>query len=330
MQVTIKDVAKRAGVSQATVSRVMNNYNYVNEKTKKKVLEAIEELNYKPNQVARNFALQKTGTIGLIVPDITNPFYSEIAKSITNRAKLFDYNVILCNNDNKKENQEFYIDFLQQKGVDGIIFASVSVKDELAEKLVKAEYPCVFCNRRLRLKKANFVTSDNKKGAEMVVNHLVERGHTRIGFISGPGEFSTAKERLDGFCETINRYGISSEEDLIKQGPFDKDSAFERTLALLNLAKPPSAIFVSNDVMALASMEAIIEKGYSIPEDVALVGYDDIDISGHININLTTVAQQKEKMGEIAVNNLMGIIGQKKMKPYHTYLEPKLIIRKTT
>ncbi|UMZ73632.1 LacI family DNA-binding transcriptional regulator [Natranaerofaba carboxydovora] len=299
MNITIKDVAKKAGVSPATVSRVLNNYNYVNEDTKEKVVKAMTELGYKPNEMARNFALQKTNTIGLIVSDITNPFYSELAKNITDRAKLFNYNVVLCNTDNKKENQDFYIDFLRQKGVDGIIFSSVNLNDKKAEELVRSDYPCVFCNRRLKLKKAAFIASKNKEGAKLAVNHLIEKGHKRIAYISGPNNLSTASERLEGFYEAMKEKGLQIEKKYIKQGPFSKEISYKLTNELLSTSPVPTAIFASNDLIALASMEIIKEKGYRIPEDIALIGYDNIDISGHRNILLTTIAQKKKKWASL-------------------------------
>ncbi|MCW3489413.1 LacI family DNA-binding transcriptional regulator [Dethiobacter alkaliphilus] len=330
MNITTKDVAKKAGVSQATVSRVLNNYHYVGEKTRRKVTEAIAELGYQPNEIARSMALQKTSTLGLIVPDLTNPFYSEISKSIISRAKEFKYNVIVCNSDNSKALQDFYIDFLQQKRVDGIIMASVALEDENVEKMVRSGFPCIFCNRRLAMKTANFVSSDNKKGAKLAINHLLEKGHRKIAFISGPQTFSTAVERFAGYKEALKEQGVPIVAQFVRQGNYDKESGYHVTKELLALPERPTAIFASNDVMALSSMEAILDAGLQIPEDIALVGYDDIDMSGHRRIELTTVAQQKDEVGRLAVDKLIETIKGGTDKPYHVFLEPKLIIRNTT
>lgn len=336
MALTTKDVAQRAGVSQATVSRVLNNHHYVNEETRKKVLQAIEELDYQPNLLARSMALQKTNALGLVVSDLTNPFYGEIAKSIIIRAKKFGYDVIICNpegegEDQDQDQQSTYLDFLQQRRVDGIIFTSVKFKDKTVERLINSNFPCVFCNRRLKLKKASFISSDNKKGARMAVEHIIALGHKRIGFISGPSHFSTALERFEGYMEVINENGLAVDNQLVKQGHFNQQYAYVATKEMLNISHPPTGLFVSNDLMALAAMEAVLDSGLRIPEDIALVGYDDIDISRHRKIQLTTVAQQKEKMGQLAVDEMLDMLSKDttQLKPAHIYLEPKLIIRET-
>jgi LacI family transcriptional regulator len=329
MNITTKEVAKEAGVSQSTVSRVLNSYPYVSEDNRSRVWDAVEKLRYQPNHLARSMALQKTNTLGLLVPDLMNPFYSEIAKSIIDRGQEFKLNIILCDTDNKPEMQKFYIDFLQQKRVDGIIFASVSLRDPEAERLVNAEYPCIFCNRRLKLKKASFISSDNQKGAKLAVRHLAGLGHRRIGYISGPDELSTARDRLMGYREVVEALGLEADSELVVQGRFDRGLGYSGTMKLMDLPKPPTAIFVSNDLMALAAMEALMERGLRIPEDVALVGYDDISITGHKRIGLTTVAQQKDMMGRLAVDTMIAMLAKENggTKPVHTYLEPKLIIR---
>jgi len=328
--VTTKDVARKAGVSQATVSRVLKNHHYVNEETRQKVLKAIEELGYQPNIIARSMALQKTHALGLMVSDLTNPFYSELAKSIINRAKELGYNVIIYNKDTE-DVQATYLDFLQQRRVDGIIFTSVELKDSKVEKLVKAGFPCVFCNRRLKLKTSSFICSDNKKGAKIAVKHLINLGHKHIGYISGPNNYSTALERLEGYIETVREHGLHVDNQLIKQGYFNNDYAYSATRELISIPNPPTAIFVSNDLMALAAMEAVLDAGLRVPEDIALVGYDDIKISGHKLIQLTTVAQHMETMGRLAVDELVQMLSRDggRQKPVHKFLEPELIIRET-
>lgn len=329
---TTKDIAKKAGVSQTTVSRVLNGHPYVSDETKERVLQVIKELDYQPNYVARSMVLQRTNTLGLIVADITNPFYGEIAKSIIDRAKEFHYNVFLCNNDNNQELQKFYIRLLLEKRVDGIIFASVKLRDKAVEQLVRDEYPCIMCNRHLQFKKASFVTSNNKLGAFMAVEHLIKLGHTRIGFISGPADISTAAERLEGYIDALKTFGIEHDPALVVKGDFKKDFVYKATAELLEMADRPTAIFASNDLTALAAMECIEDFGYSIPKDVALIGYDDISLASHKRIGLTTVAQKKEEMGRIAVEKIIEMItrnGEKHNFPLNIYLHPELKIRGT-
>ncbi|MBS3970679.1 MAG: LacI family DNA-binding transcriptional regulator [Clostridia bacterium] len=331
MGLTTKDVAKKAGVSQATVSRVLNGHHYVNVETKEKVLKIIKELGYQPNHIARSMALQKTNALGLIVSDIVNPFYSEIAKNIIDEAKRLGYEIILCNTDHDPEVQNFYIEFLKQRRVDGIIFASVKLKDKEVERLVTANFPCIFINSRLKLKKASFVVTDNKKGAKLAINHFIDLGHKRIGFISGPSTISTAQERLEGYKEALLAKGLAIDDNYIKDQSFNPKYAYQATRELLNMPVPPTAIFVANDVMAFKVMEALLDLDLDIPGDVAIIGYDDVVMSGHKRIGLTTVAQDKSRIGRLAVEGLIQMIdkGPENVKPMHTMLEPKLIIRDT-
>lgn len=331
MAFTTKDVAKRAGVSQATVSRVLNGYHYVSDTTKEKVLKAINELGYQPNQIARNMALQKTNALGLIVSDIVNPFYSEIAKNIMDEAESLGYEIILCNTNHDQKTQNYYIDFLRQRRVDGIIFASVKLKDKYAEKLVASNFPSVFINTRLKLKKASFVVTDNKKGAILAINHFLNLGHEKIAFISGPNTLSTSKERTEGYKEALLQKGLPINNKYIKNESFKPEYAYKITQELLSMDLPPTAIFVTNDVMAFKVMDAVLDMGLNIPRDVAIIGYDDVIVSGYKRIGLTTVAQKKSIMGRLAVERLVQMIekGTDRIKPIHHLLEPKLVIRDT-
>ena len=331
MGLTTKDVAKKAGVSQATVSRVLNGHHYVNVDTKEKVFKIIKELGYQPNHIARSMALQKTNALGLIVSDIVNPFYSEIAKNIIDEAKRLGYEIILCNTDHDPEVQNFYIEFLKQRRVDGIIFASVKLKDKEVERLVTANFPCIFINSRLKLKKASFVVTDNKEGAKLAINHFIDLGHKRIGFISGPSTISTAQERLEGYKEALLAKGLAIDDNYIKDQSFNPKYAYQATIELLNMPVPPTAIFVANDIMAFKVMEALLDLDLDIPGDVAIIGYDDVVMSGHKRIGLTTVAQDKSKIGRLAVEGLIQMVntGSQTIKPVHTLLKPRLIIRDT-
>ncbi|WP_035267662.1 LacI family DNA-binding transcriptional regulator [Desulfitibacter alkalitolerans] len=331
MRFTAKDVAKRAGVSQTTVSRVLNGHHYINVDTKEKVLKAVKELGYHPNHVARSMALRKTNALGLIVSDIVNSFYSEIAKNIIDEAKELGYEIILCNTDHVQSVQNFYIEFLQQRRVDGIIFASIKLKDKKAEELIANNYPVIFINSRLKLKKASFIVTDNKQGAKLAVSHFLDLGHKKIGYISGPDTISTAYERFLGYQETLHEAGLAVNSDYVKDQSFSPKYAYQATQELLKMQAPPTAIFVTNDVMAFKVMEAILDMGLSIPEDVAIIGYDDVVMSSHKRIGLTTVAQDKSRIGRLAVEGLIQMIdkGPDNIKPIHTLLEPQLIIRNT-
>ncbi|ATW28049.1 LacI family DNA-binding transcriptional regulator [Candidatus Formimonas warabiya] len=327
---TTKDIARMAGVSQPTVSRVLNDSPNVKPGTKKKVMDIINKLGYTPNQLARSMVLGKTFNIGLVLADITNPFYSELAKSVIDRAKQSRYNVLLCNTDNNEDTMEMYLNYLMQKRVDGIIFASVSTKSIRVQHLVESQFPCILCNRRLESEKENFIVSENTKGAYIAVKHLINLGHKEIAYISGSSDFSTAVERREGYCKALEEAGYAIDRSLVLQGRFKEENAYTAAKQLIALKKRPSAIFCSNDLMALAAINAIFDSGLKVPDDIAIVGYDDINVASYRTVNLTTVAQRKEEMGIKAVDHLLSIIekGQPTI-PIQEYLEPKLIIRKT-
>lgn len=327
---TTKDIARLAGVSQATVSRVLNNYENVREETRNKVVEIIEKRGYQPNHLARSMVVKKTRNIGLILADITNPFYSELSKVIIDRANVLDYSVLLCNTDNDPRVLENNLDILLQKRVDGIIFASVPTENARVEKLVRSGFPCLMCNRHLSYYRNNFVVTDNEKGAYLAINHLIKLGHERICYISGPTEFSTALERIVGYKRALTEAGIPYDESLVFQGGFKKDFAYQVAKRIVSKKPLPTAIFCSNDIMALGTINSIIEAGYVVPEDIAVVGYDDINLASHSLIGLTTVAAKTVEMGTKALDYTIQLIEKGNSNLLiQEYLEPELKIRKS-
>lgn len=327
---TTKDIAKQAGVSQATVSRVLNNFQNVKDETRDKVKEIIKKHGYQPNKLARSMVVRKTKNIGLILADITNPFYSELSKSIIDRANALEYSVLLCNTEDNPQALERNLDGLLQKRVDGIIFASVPTENARVEQLVKSGFPCLMCNRHLSYSKNNFVVSDNKKGAYLAIKHLIELGHERICYISGSADSSNTQERIIGYKRALKESGIPYDDSLIFQGGFKKNFAYQVTKKIISKEFLFTAIFCSNDIMALGTIDAILEAGYRIPEDIALVGYDDINFASHRLIGLTTVAARIVEMGIKAVDFIIQLIenGSSNLL-IQEYLEPELKIRKT-
>jgi len=327
---TIKEIAKLAGVSTATVSRVINNYPHISKKTRLRVQEVIQKFGYTPNAVARSLVTRKTATIGLVLSDITNPFYAEIARGIEDEARKYNYNVIFCSTDNTPEIQKTYIDLLYEKRVDGLIFASARIHDPDIEKLALEGIPFVLVNRKLEGIKTNYVVVDNFLGAYVVAEHLIKLGHQRIGFIRGPLDYSTGIDRLEGYKKALLTYNIEFNGRLIKQGDFKRKSGYLACKEFLRMRNRPTAIFGSNDFMALGAWEAILEASLRVPEDIALVGFDDIELTSLKGIELTTVSQEKYRMGIKAVKILVDNIKHKEKKMTHQIiLKPKLIIRKS-
>lgn len=331
-QPTVTDVARRARVSPATVSRVLNRYPHVRPRVREAVLRAVRGLGYRPDQVARSLARHETKTLGLVVADITNPFYAETARAVVETARGHGYNVILCNTDNLPRLQEEYIEVLRQRRVDGIIFGSVFLDDPVVEGLVEARYPCVMYNRRLRSGRGNYIVLDNLRASHDLTRHLLDLGHRRIAFIAGLRQISTAAERLQGYRAALRAAGLPVDPALIRPGAFKAEMARRAAADLFKLPRRPSAIMAGNDLMALGVIQAAGDVGLRVPEDLAVVGFDDIEIAAHPQIQLTTMAQQKAEMGRLAVIWILEVIRDPRRygrEPLQQILAPTLVVRRT-
>lgn len=329
---TIADVARRAGVSRATVSRVLNRYPHVRPRLREAVQRAVRTLGYRPDQVARSLARRETQSLGLVVADITNPFYAETARAIVETARDRGYNVILCNTDNRPSLQEEYVEVLRQRRVDGIIFGSVFLHDPVVEGLIEVRSPCIMYNRRLRSGRGNYIVLDNARASQELTRHLLGLGHRRIGFVSGLPQLSTAADRLRGYRAALRAAGVPVDPHLIRPGGFKADLAQRAAHELLKLPCRPTAIVAGNDLMALGVMQAGEELGLRVPEDLAVVGFDDIAIAGHRQIQLTTMAQQKAEMGRLAAEGILEIIRDPQRftrQPLQQVLAPTLVVRRT-
>lgn len=329
---TIADVARRAHVSRATVSRVLNRYPHIRPRVRATVQRAMRALGYRPDQVARSLARRETQTLGLVLADITNPFYAETARAIVETARGHGYNVILCNTDNLPRLQEEYVEILRQRRVDGMIFGSVFLHDPVVEGLIEAGYPCVMYNRRLRSGRGNYIVLDNVKASHDLTRHLLDLGHRRIGFIAGLREISTATDRLRGYRAALRAIGLPVDPSLIRPGAFKAEMAHRAAQELLKLPRRPTAIMAGNDLMALGVMQAASDLGLRIPEDLAVAGFDDIEIAAHRQIQLTTMAQQKAEMGRLAVAWILEIIRDPvrfARQPLQQVLAPTLVVRRT-
>ena len=331
-KISIYDVAKLANVSQSTVSRVLNNYPYIKPETKQKVLNAIKELGFSPNEIARGLANNKTNTIGLIIENISNSFYSETAHIILREARKYNYEVIIIDSESDKENFKKSIDSLMAKRVDGIIVASTRMTNDIIVNLIDKNFPIITYNRRIYKDSYNsHVVLDNFLGANMAIEHLVKLNHKRIAYISGPLRYSTFYDRLQGFLSSINTYNLEVDEEIMYMDKLEYKKVYDFAKKLMNSNNPPTAYFSSTDNMALAVMEAAVSEGLKIPEDISVIGCDDIDISGNSFIQLTTIAQQKEKMATLTIEKLMKKISDKSNEEkVDIVIKPQLKLRKTT
>ncbi|TCP30940.1 LacI family transcriptional regulator [Scopulibacillus darangshiensis] len=332
MKVTVNDIARVAKVSQSTVSRVLNNYPQVKQETRKKVLEAIEELKFSPDFVARSMVTNKTNTLGLIVGDISNPFFAESAKIMISRAQEMGYDVIISNTNHIDSNMDHAVQTLLSKRVDGIIISSASRGSNKVKELHDAGFAVILHNSSVEDASSNYVVLDNKKGAIMAMDHLVHLGHEKIAFISGPSKYLNVYQRYAGYQEALEKHGLPFRKTFVYEGEFSYDAVYWFVQRMLEEKERPTAIFATSDQMALAVMDAAAGKGLKIPEDLSVVGFDDMTISSNHYIGLTTISQHKEKMALLALEHLISMVEKKgeSADSIHMTLEPELMIRKTT
>jgi LacI family transcriptional regulator len=329
---TIKDIARMARVSPTAVSMALNDRPRISAETRKRILRIAKDLRYQPNFVARSLVMKRSHTLGVIITTILNPFYPELAKGIEDKALELGYNIILCSTNYDLELEKYYIDMLRSKGVDGIVFSSVEVDDPNIKTLIKDRFPFILVNRRIHNRflerKVDTIVLDNVSGGYMAMEHLYKLGHRRIGIIAGGLNTSTAVERTEGAKKLLKDYGLTFDSNLMMESRFSKESAYQVTKKFLTMKNRPTAIFAENDYMALGSREAILETGLKIPEEMALVGFDDIVTGALKGVEITTVSQKKYEMGSLAVKVLIDKIQNGSPSRVHqTILEPELIIR---
>ena len=334
-KITIKDIARMANVSHTTVSRALNNKSRIRNETKEKILSIARTLNYQPNFIARSLVMKRTKTLGLVITTIVNPFYNELAQGIEVTARDLGYNIIFCSTHSDLSTEKQYINMLRSKGVDGIIFSSAHMGDPNIVALAEEAFPIILVNRRtyhpIVREKVDYVGVDNILGGFLAVEHLIRLGHQRIGMIGGSSESSVGLERLEGGKNALGAYHLEQRHDYFLEGDFLKESGYQGGKRFLKMAEPPTAIFASNDYMALGAYQVIVEEGLRIPEDIALIGFNDIEFTAMKGIELTTIGQKKYEMGALAVKILVEKIerGESEPSTKEIFLKPELIIRKT-
>ena len=331
MGITIQDIARMAGVSTTTVSRVINNkVEGVSEVTRKRILEIVKETKYKPNPLARGLITKKTKTIGLIIPDITNPFFPEIARGVEDIANKNGFNVFLCNTDDDPDKEKKYIEALKEKYVDGIIFTVASnPRYEHINELFDCGIPIVMMDREMEKEDMKCVYIDNFEGGYIATKHLIELGHKNIGCITGPLKSKSAIDRYKGYEKAMIESNIPINKELVIESNYKIEGGILATERLLNNSML-TAIFVCNDAMAYGSYKAIKKRGYSIPEDISIVGFDNIYLSQMVEKELTTVSQPTYDMGVSAAKMLIKVIDGKRINKKHICFKPELIIREST
>ncbi|WP_133582396.1 LacI family DNA-binding transcriptional regulator [Aureibacillus halotolerans] len=322
---TIKDVAKKAGVSVATVSRVLNKSGYVNAKTEKRVLLVIKELNYTPNAVARSLFKKQSKTIALIVPDITNPFFPELARAVEDVTSKAQFTLIQCNSDEQIEKELQYLEILKQKYIDGIILVSNSMDVKTLKAL---NVPVVLIDRPNE-PSIPTITAKNREGAQLAVRYLLSIGCKKIAHIKGPAHVVTAKHRYEGYLDVVKSEPWFSSE-LIIEGQYQVNIAMEETIRLLHERQDIDGIFAGNDLMAIGALKAAQKLGINVPEELSIIGFDGISTSQMTSPELTTVAQPIYNMGAMAADKLIKMIQKQPLQMPYEELDISLVVRQTT
>jgi len=310
MRVSIKDIAEAAGVSHSTVSRALSDSPLVKAETKARIQYLAQEMGYSPDAIARSLVTQRTYTVGVVVTTIADPFVAEVVQGIEDMAQENGYSVILASSASEPEREVAAVEMLRAKRVDSVIVTSSRVGALYLEHLERIGVPVVLVNNHNEQSgRYTFsVSVDNRHGGHMATSHLIERGHCRIGYVSGPADHSDDAERLAGYCQALDEAGIPFDPALIVPGNGRLDGGERALRTLVRLAELPTAIFCYNDMTAIGLMSAARQAGLSVPEDLAVVGFDDIPLAAYIYPSLTTVAQPQRDMGRQAMNMTLTLV----------------------
>lgn len=328
---TIIDVAKKAGVSKTSVSRYLNGKNpgHMSEKTKERIVQAIKELDYQPNSIARSLKQKSTNVIGLVVNDMSNLFFLEMIRGIETELKNSGYNLLVCNSDMNIEMELECLKMLEKRQIDGVILVGMNMPVSHIEKL-ETDFPIVLMEREPGKTNLDSVQIDNKVGAYAAVQHLIERGHTRIAHIAGPNIAAMAVERKEAYIQCMEEHHLKALPQYIVSGTYKLESGYEGMQALMALEDKPTAVFCANDYMAMGALRFLMEHGYKVPQDVALVGYDDIMVAKMVTPSLTTVRQPVWELAGMAARLLIERIEHKGSMPDEgqtVIMQSKLVVR---
>lgn len=328
----MNEVAKKAGVSVATVSRVLNNSTNVNDETKARILKAIKALNYQPNRVAKRLRSKSISgnLLGVLIPDIENPFYVDVLRGIEDVAYRNNYAIIMCNFGQDEKKEKLYLEILQSESIDGLIAAPANEDDLQLKKMVNDGLPVVCVDRGLKETDVDLVVVDNDKGAYLATEHLVNQGYKRIAYISGLLSIPSSRFREQGYRRALKDNGLEFDSDLVRYGNSKHQSGVELCEELLNLKNPPDAIFTGNNLITLGALETIHSRSLNIPDDIAIVGFDDMYWASSLNPPLTAVRQPAMEIGRRAGELLIQRINDPLRSPIQMMLNVELITRHST
>lgn len=324
---TIRDVARAAQVSTATVSRVLAGLNVVSDELARRVQSAARKLRYQPNRVARSLRARTTRTIGVLIPNIQNPFFTGVVRGIEDLLQATDYTLLLGNSDDNPAREKAYLDLLRAEGVGGLVLVPGLSGARAYRETLEAGIPVVAIDRYLPDLETDSVTVANAEGAALAVRHLIGVGHRRIAIITGPKDVSTATERLAGYLTALGEAAIAREPELVHHAPFRPEGGYDATVKLLSLERPPGAIFAGSDLTALGTLRALHEHRIRVPEEIALVTFDDMPWAAALQPPLTAVSQPTYEMGATAARLLLERIRQPDRPLQRVRLQTQLMVR---
>ncbi len=326
---TIKDVAQRAGVSTATVSRVLSNSGPVSAEVRERVEQAIQALGYRPSRMARSFRAQRSKFIGLIISDVENPFYTSLVRAVEDVAYAHDYSLLLCNSDEDPDKERAYIQFMADERVAGVIGSPASEAETSFAALFDAGIPVVSVDRRSLRTPVDTVLLDHATAARDLARHLIVRGHRRIGAILPNTRITSGRERLSGFLQAMEEAGLTPDPTLIHEGKGIEAFGAQATRALLDLPDRPTALFTGNNLITLGALKAIQERHLRIPDDIDVAGHDEMPWMSLLAPGITVAAQPIREMGQLAMQLLLARIGGDRQPPREVKLAPRLIVRRS-
>ncbi|HAU5474378.1 transcriptional regulator RbsR [Cronobacter sakazakii] len=325
---TMKDVARLAGVSTSTVSHVINKDRFVSEAIRLRVEEAIRTLNYAPSALARSLKLNQTRTIGMLITASSNPFFSELVRGVERSCFERGYSLVLCNTDGDEQRMNRNLETLLQKRVDGLLL--LCTETHQPSPAIMKRYPAI---PTVMMDWSPFdggsdVIQDNSLlGGDIATRYLIDKGYTRIACVTGPLDKTPARLRLEGYRAAMQRAGLPVTEGYEVIGDFEFAGGLRAMQSLLALPEPPQAVFMGNDAMAVGAYQALYQAGLRIPQDIALVGYDDIELASYMTPPLTTIHQPKDELGELAIDVLIHRMAQPELQQQRLQLTPELMVR---
>jgi LacI family transcriptional regulator len=331
---TIKDIARHAGVSVTTVSRALNGYSDVNENTRKRITQVAKELNYSPNSLARSLVMKKSQTIGLLVSGFTKEsvkdnFMVEVLAGINEYVSGSGYDLVLFNTNSSKQREKTYTQLCRERRVDGVIIQGIRTDDPYLKEVVDSDIPCVLVDIPLEADNVSHVTTDNVLGAEKAVNHLLGLGHENIGMINGHEFAFVSQERLQGYQNALLKANGEFHPHYVRVGEFTEELGRKAALQLLRDNPEITALFCASDLMAIGALSAAEELDLKVPEDLSIIGYDDILLASYVNPKLTTIAQNKFSLGYESARLLIGLLNNQN-ETHRLLIKTELMEREST